>query len=649
MSDRPLVRLTIDGRAVEVPRGTTILEAARSAGIEIPHFCYHPGIGAEGSCRLCLVEVVGAPKLVISCATEAMNGASVLTQSPPVIEARRAVLEFLLLNHPLDCPFCDKGGECPLQNYTYAHRQGHSRFAFPKRRGVKHRVIGEQIIFDSERCILCSRCVRFLRDIAGREELFLEERGDRCRIALLPGRQLSTGFSGNLADICPVGALTSRDFRFRARPWEMRAVPSTCGACALQCSIQHWVKKNEYLRTTPRIDPHVNGHWLCDAGRNAHQRWLSPARLRQPQRLEGKAWRPLSFAAAYAALQERLAEAASIYIYPSAQQSNEELALLYLLARRQPKVRLALPEGLPRFFAQYQELRRRNLLPGSMREFLAAPQILLLGLDPQPLYPVLALLLRHYHQQRRGRITLAAEAAEHWKPWAEVVPRNGGAEGAALLGRIPAEEGVAVLWGSRAAGEKAFAALLQQLDRRGGEAVVALGGEWVNGAGWSELEARYPGLSVPQAEALAAGEGSLHYLVCGEGEALPHPRGGTVVAESAAGLAPGAAELLFPWESPLEKTGSYINGLGKVQKLTRGVAAIEATHQGIGHLLRLAALCGAPLEVCGAEEIYRATLGQVAGLPGDYAGIVDESTLYEHYANSDKKHQDATAQAADLF
>jgi NADH-quinone oxidoreductase subunit G len=282
-----LVELIIDGRPVQVPAGTSILEAALQTGSEIPHFCYHPKLRVVGSCRMCQVEVQGAPKLVIACAAPVADGMEVLTASERVKKARNAVLEFLLLNHPLDCPVCDKGGECPLQNYTLRYGPGESRFVEPKIQRIKHQPIGPFIIFDAERCILCTRCVRFCQDVTDTSELGVFGRGDRSEIGLFPGRSLDNRYSGNVIDLCPVGALTSRDYRFQARPWDMiKQVSSICGLCSAGCNITVDVRYKErgaqMLRIRPRVNNEVNGHWICDEGRFEFHFAEDPGRIGAP-------------------------------------------------------------------------------------------------------------------------------------------------------------------------------------------------------------------------------------------------------------------------------------------------------------------------------------------------------------------------------
>jgi NADH-quinone oxidoreductase subunit G len=270
---RALVTVTIDGSAIQVERGTTIIQAAEKLGIEIPHYCYHPGLPVDGCCRMCQVEVEKSPKLLIACATPVTEGMVVRTNTPHVERARRGVLEFYLLNHPLDCPICDKGGECPLQDYTMRYGPGESRFIEEKVHRIKHRSIGPHIVFDAERCILCTRCVRFCRDIVGTGELGIGHRGDKAEIVLFPGRELDNPYSGNVIDLCPVGALTSKEYRFKSRPWDLvQQVESTCPACSRGCSILLDVRHlreggQEVLRIRPRYNPEVNGYWMCDEGR----------------------------------------------------------------------------------------------------------------------------------------------------------------------------------------------------------------------------------------------------------------------------------------------------------------------------------------------------------------------------------------------
>ena len=259
--------INIDGRAVDFKQGQTIIEAARDNGIEIPHFCWHPKLSVSGNCRICLVEVEKMPKLVIACSTLASEGMTVHTKSEKVIAAQNAVMEFLLINHPLDCPICDEAGECKLQDYAYKYSVGESRFVEEKVHKDKRVALGPRVMFDGERCISCSRCIRFCDEIAKDPELTFVQRGDRVTIVTYPGEEMDNPYSMNTIDICPVGALTSRDFRFKARVWDMSSTNSICNGCSRGCNTEIWVRNNEILRLTPRHNEEVNSYWMCDHGR----------------------------------------------------------------------------------------------------------------------------------------------------------------------------------------------------------------------------------------------------------------------------------------------------------------------------------------------------------------------------------------------
>lgn len=260
-------KLTLDGKEIEFEQGQTIIQAAKANGITIPHFCWHESLSVSGNCRMCLVDVEKIPKLVIACATVAADGMVVHVNSEKAIAARNAVMEFLLINHPLDCPICDEAGECKLQDYAYSHSIGESRFTEEKNHKDKRVPLGPNIMFDGERCISCSRCIRFCDEIAKDPELTFIKRGDRVTIVTYPGEEMDNPYALNTVDICPVGALTSKDFRFRARVWDMSANDSICTGCSRGCNIQLWVRNNEVMRLTPRENQQVNSFWMCDHGR----------------------------------------------------------------------------------------------------------------------------------------------------------------------------------------------------------------------------------------------------------------------------------------------------------------------------------------------------------------------------------------------
>ncbi len=280
--------VTINGVTVEVAEGTNVVQAAEAAGQEIPHYCYHPGLSVAGNCRMCLVEIKALsakqanplPKLQIACNTVVQDGMVVESDNPRVREARRAVLEFLLVNHPIDCPICDQAGECKLQEYYMDYGRHHSRVALgDKVHKGKAIAIGPDIMLDQERCILCTRCIRFLEEVSESHELTITERGDRNRLTLASGAWVDNPYAENIVDICPVGALTSKEFRFRARVWYLDTSESICTGCATGCNIEVHSRQGMIYRVKPRYCPEVNGYWMCDAGRAVYRDNAVPERL----------------------------------------------------------------------------------------------------------------------------------------------------------------------------------------------------------------------------------------------------------------------------------------------------------------------------------------------------------------------------------
>ena len=295
--------ITIDDKRIEAKPNQTIIQAAYDNGIEIPHFCWHPELSVSGNCRMCLVEVGlpkrnrdgsietnpdGSavvnfmPKLQIACATKIADGMVVKTNTEKVVKAREAIMEFILVNHPLDCPICDEAGDCKLQEYAYRFSRGYSRFVEEKNKKDKRVVWGPHIIYDAERCITCSRCIRFAKEIAKQDILSFVNRGDRTYVAIEPGKEFDNDYSLNAVELCPVGALTSRDFRFEARVWDMSFAPSICPGCARGCSIELGVKNNKILRIDSRANPKVNKYWLCDYGRLTQFDWVNENRISEP-------------------------------------------------------------------------------------------------------------------------------------------------------------------------------------------------------------------------------------------------------------------------------------------------------------------------------------------------------------------------------
>ena len=280
-----------DGRPVEVPKDVNLIEAAKLAGIEIPHFCFHPRLSVVGQCRMCLVEVEGIPKIQAACTTPLKDGLSIKTTTDKVVQSRAANMEFLLINHPLDCPICDQAGECKLQDNSFGYGDQKSDFDERKRQypGFDRTLIGPHVIADMTRCIQCTRCIRFCQEIAGTGELTFLDRGGRTLVWTHDGKPLANDWSACAADVCPVGALTTREFRFRSRVWYLEKTPSVCPGCNIGCNISIESKDSIVYRFLPRLNPDVNDYWLCDYGRfsseKLNQREIDKATARDGETL----------------------------------------------------------------------------------------------------------------------------------------------------------------------------------------------------------------------------------------------------------------------------------------------------------------------------------------------------------------------------
>ena len=326
MPETKMINLTIEGRTVSVPDGTTILEAAKTAGILIPHYCYHPGLPIAGVCRMCLVEVEKAPKLAPSCATTVAEGQVVHVYSEKSLDARKGVLEMLLINHPLDCPICDQSGECELQDYTYQEGREDSRYREPKRFNPAED-FGGDVMYVPNRCILCTRCVRFMEDVAHDPALNVSERGDRALIGKFEGKDLTHPWAANVIDLCPVGALLSKDFLNKARAWELDRTASICPNCTQGCNVIMETRENQLVRMRPRPNEYVNSFFMCDWGR-LNYRWMNERnRAEQPMVRHNNALVATSWEQAISATARTL-NGKSVFVAASPLLSNEALFLL---------------------------------------------------------------------------------------------------------------------------------------------------------------------------------------------------------------------------------------------------------------------------------------------------------------------------------
>jgi len=310
---QPKITLTIDDQKIAVRPGTTVLQAAEQLGLQIPTFCHHNRLVPVGACRMCLVEIERMRGLQTACSTQVREGMVVRTDTPEVLKARRQNLEFLLLHHPLDCPVCDKGGECELQDRVFEWGPGKSRFIEKKRHKAKAYPLSEHIILDQERCVLCRRCVRFMQEWAGDPQIDFFERGARTLVDVFPGQPFDSLFAGNTIDLCPVGALTSRVFRFQARVWETDRVPSICIACGVGCNITLDVKNNKLRRIVPRLNREVNDQWMCDRGRFDHSFVKRQNRIETPLVRRNGTLEPATWDEALSLVSQRLADIAQTH------------------------------------------------------------------------------------------------------------------------------------------------------------------------------------------------------------------------------------------------------------------------------------------------------------------------------------------------
>lgn len=403
VAEQQLVTVTIDGAQVRVPKGTWLVEAAKQIKREIPVYCYHRKMGPAGLCRICLVEIEGMPKLQIACNTAAADGMVVHTQSEKAADGRRAVLELYLVNHPLDCPICDKGGECDLQDFAMAYGQGYSQSVDPKVAKPKAVDLGPTIVLDEERCVVCQRCVRFDDMIVGERELVLKDRGVRNIIATANGEPYRHNFTGNVTELCPVGALTSKTYRFKSRPWDLRRTGTTCTQCGVGCQMHVDVRVGAVQRTmSVESDDAISDGWLCDRGRYNVGFYGSRERITQPLYKHGGAWTQISWDDALDLWSAAIAEAVKVNpssagVIGGGRLTNEEAFLLQHVFRAKGITNLDWRAG-----------RQRQGSPGRNSASLAAIEeaqaVVLLGESPAERAPIFDLRVRKAAFQKGAKL-----------------------------------------------------------------------------------------------------------------------------------------------------------------------------------------------------------------------------------------------------
>jgi len=483
-----MVTFSIDGLEVTAPENVMLVDGAKYGDVEIPVFCYEPKLGAPvGACRMCLVEIEGIPKLQTACSTPVKDGMVVHTQTDRVRHAQEAVVEFLLINHPLDCPVCDKGGECPLQDISFGWGGGRSRFIEPKRHFVKPLALSPLIAIDRERCILCYRCVRFSQEISEDYQLILQERGAHTYVATFDGHPYVAPFSGNIVELCPVGALTSQPYRFRARPWDIEGAGSVCTLCPSQCNVSFTVRDERVLRVLGRDNAAVDDGWLCDKGRFAYQAVHVDERITRPMVRDGGELRPVSWERALSEAASGLKRASGrVGAVVGGETTNEEGFLLQRIVR----------DGLE---SHDIDSRAAGGPSPALQRALAAPAaqatvpdlefahtVLVLDCEPVDDMPIVDLRIRKGVRRRGVKLAVATSRPSSLDANAKLRTRFAPGAGEALLAALDAALGVAAGEARRdevgrlaeAAGAEAGAVhALADLLADAGEDIVILYGE----------------------------------------------------------------------------------------------------------------------------------------------------------------------------
>jgi NADH-quinone oxidoreductase subunit G len=599
------ITLTIDGREVQAPENAMLVDAAKHGDVEIPVFCYEPKLGNPvGACRMCLVEIEGIGKLQTGCSTPVKDGMVVHTQTERVKEAQRSVVEFLLINHPLDCPVCDKGGECPLQDISFGWGGGISRFIEPKRHFVKPLELSPLIAIDRERCILCYRCVRFSQEISEDYQLVLLERGAHSFVSTFDGHPYVAPFSGNIIELCPVGALTSRAYRFRARPWDIEDAGTVCTLCPAQCNVTLTVRDERVLRVLSREHVEVDDGWLCDRGRFAYPALEQAAddvrpgmRVTEPLLRDGGELRPVSWERALEEATAGLRRAgARTGALVGGGATNEEGFLLARMVREgltSPHLDSRVAGTLA---VQLQRALGEPRLQAKVSDLEFAHSVLLLDCDPIADAPILDLRLRKGVRRHGLKLERASgDDLQALRESAERLSREG--------------EELVILWGERFTaapdGAKRAEALLEiaarsKLAETDGAGLLEIPAT-ANGRGLREagvLPNGGPGLRGAEpvgldargiAEGLSAGELSALYLMQADPLATSDPftaagadapwaraleRASTVVAHAAV-LTEGIhehANVVFPAETYAEKEGTVTHPDGRVQRVRQAAA-----------------------------------------------------------------------------
>jgi NADH-quinone oxidoreductase subunit G len=581
------VTLTIDGTTVTVPEGTLLVEAAKSIETDVPVYCYHPKLGPAGLCRICLVEVEKTPKLQIACNTTVAEGMVVRTMGPKVEDGRRAVMEFLLLNHPLDCPICDKGGECDLQDFSMAYGQGASRLADPKASKPKAIDLGPTIVLDDERCIVCQRCSRFDEIVTNERSLVVKDRGQRDVIATASGEPYRSNFSGNVTELCPVGALTSKTYRFKSRPWDNARTHTTCTQCSVGCQLNIDERYGTVQRTmSDPSDDSISDGWLCDRGRYNIAFYADGRRITSPMLRRGDEFVQIGWDDAIDLWADHLREAiaaggvSSVAALGGGRLLNEEIVLLERIMR-----------GIGVENLDWRAGRQRQASPGPLGGTYAdidnAQAIVAFGRPPSQSAPVLDLRVRKAVLRRGTRfVTVGAHPAASFVPATRV---DSASDLGALLDGL---ERIALLWdGIDVAAGRDAAALASALVARGASVTCFVAGEQNNARGAEAFGMLPRGGGLDTAGMFAAArDGKLRVLsLLGVNPVLHHPLGAVAIRDALSTVpflvvsdlfltdTASLAHLVLPARASFEKSGHTYDLTGAALGVFAGHAAPEGT------------------------------------------------------------------------
>jgi NADH-quinone oxidoreductase subunit G len=656
--EQKTITLTVDGLEIEAVEGQMLVDAAKAGDVEIPYFCYEPKLGNPvGACRMCLVEIEGIPKLQTSCSTPVKDGMVVHTQTDRVRHAQNAIVEFLLVNHPLDCPVCDKGGECPLQDITFGWGLGRSRFIEPKRHFEKPLALSPLVAIDRERCILCYRCVRFSQEVAEDYQLVFAERGAETFVSTHDGHPYVAPFSGNIVELCPVGALTSQPYRFRARPWDIEQAGGICTLCPSQCNVSFTVRDEKVLRVLAREyngHPDVDDGWLCDKGRFAYQAIHVDERITQPLVRDGDELRPVSW--------ERALEVASglgkhkgrVGTLVGGRATNEEGYLLQRLSREgldsndiDSRAGEWIPNDLARAVAN-------PALQATVPDLEFAHTVLVVGCEPIDDAPILDLRIRKGVRRRGVQLAVATARPSALDPNAQTVVRFPPGSEAAFLGGLAADlggnasgklarllkeggEDVVIVWGERIGAQavrhllsiaeslglagREGAGLLEIPNGANGRGLREAGVLPTSGPGYTPIET--PGRGA-QEIARAAADGditALHLFGIDPVRDLPDRalweaalHHAAVVVAHASILTEGIrshANVIFPAESYAEKEGTVVHPDGRVQRLRTAIAHPGEVRAGWSVISDIATRAGIDLQILTASMAFRQLVGSV--------------------------------------